>query len=196
LTEPLGRLGRDGDQFQVVDELTDRARELVPEDNAGEREARTLPALGEGEEADVLRKQDAPELAGALEHLFVRPIAVAVVGRGQHVNAAAAQLLGDGFGDVYVHVQADRHSQQPLGPHPEQKRGGVGGGVVEAHLFPFRLDLGVDLRLVVEVVPECGVDLGGGEGAVLAANLVRRPPVRQVVHCNLGHADARQCVYP
>lgn len=45
---------------------------------------------------------------------------------------------------------------------------------------------------MVEVIRHSRVGLGGDEGGVLAAQLLGRPAVREVVHHEPGDADARQ----
>ena len=55
---------------------------------------------------------------------------------------------------------------------------------------PLRLDLTIDLALMVKVVRHGGMYLGRTELGMLAAHLVRRPSMRQVVHHDLRDADA------
>jgi len=57
-------------------------------------------------------------------------------------------------------------------------------------LPPLRLDFTIDLALMVEVVRHGGMSLDRTEIGMLAAHLVRRPSMRQVVHQDLRDADA------
>jgi len=59
----------------------------------------------------------------------------------------------------------------------------------EALLF---LDLGVNLRLVIEIVCQRGMYLCTFQVRVVKHNFVRRPAVVKVIHGDLGHADSRK----
>ena len=63
-------------------------------------------------------------------------------------------------------------------------------GFARRALLPFGLDLLVDLILVIEVVRHGGVGFGRAQVGMLPAHLLRRPAVSQVIHDDLGHADA------
>jgi hypothetical protein len=106
---PLLRIGGPGNQFQVPDELPNRAAELVAEDEAGERAALSLPILRERFEANVLGEDDAAKLVGLLQQIAVIAFGPAILNGGQYVHAATPQLIRDRL--RYVHVHVERHGQ-------------------------------------------------------------------------------------
>jgi hypothetical protein len=61
-------------------------------------------------------------------------------------------------------------------------------------LLHLRLDLRVDLGLVIEIIGHRGVRLRQGQVGMLTAHLVGRPSERQVIHDDLGDADLRQAL--
>jgi hypothetical protein len=61
---PLVGIGTPCDQLQILDELPDRAAELMAEDKAGKRATLPLPILRERLETNVSGEDDASELTG------------------------------------------------------------------------------------------------------------------------------------
>jgi len=92
---PLLEIGRPGDQFQILDELPDRAPELMTEEEAGERPPLPLPLFRERLEPNVLGENEATEFVGMLQQIRVVAFRPAIFDGGEHVDAAAPQLIRD-----------------------------------------------------------------------------------------------------
>jgi hypothetical protein len=94
---------------------------------------------------------------------------------------------------VDIHVERDRHGlQSRFGGHSGQESGWWGGGADFLELGDFLLDFGFDFVGPIEVVGHGGVGFGGEEVGVLVTDFIDRPAVGEVVHDDLGDADAGQ----
>jgi hypothetical protein len=137
-----------------------------------------------------------PHFEGVLQKFFVALLLPAVFDRRQDVHLTPAQLLRNRAGNMDVQVQCDAHSPHSLGSQSVKQRGSRASHLKVFQLLKLILDLPLDLLLVVVEVRHRRVDLGEPKVRVLAAHLVGRPTVSQVIHDDLGDADAGKPLQP
>ena len=119
---PLLSIGRRGNQVQILDELANRAAELMAEHEPSERATLSLPIFRECLETNVLGEDDAPELVGVLQEILVSAFRPAIVNGRHHVYAATPKLIRDRLRHMHVHVERHRHLQHPFGFQAQEER--------------------------------------------------------------------------
>jgi hypothetical protein len=158
---PFLWIGGFGDEFQVAYVLPDCSAELMPESRPRECASVALPGLGQSLESDVLSEGYPAKASGALKEVGIVGFSKTVFNCGADIYLSSAQLLRDSCRDVNIHVKADRHSEQSLGPHAREEWRARARRSFSFDLLPLRADLFVDLLLVVKVISHCSMRLGG-----------------------------------
>ncbi len=95
LPPPVFRSRRLGNQFQVPDILTDRAVELMTENEPAKGLPGTLPLFRKRLEPDILRKKKPPKRGATREKCRIRKFGGTILPRGNHIHSPPAKLIGD-----------------------------------------------------------------------------------------------------
>lgn len=88
---------------------SNRRNPLVRVDDVGESDAFDLAEAGLREQVVVLRVQRAIEFGRAVQERRVFELGRAVLLRRHHLDAAAAESVGDDPRYVHVHIECERH---------------------------------------------------------------------------------------
>lgn len=107
------RFTRLGDDLQVVDTGSHRNTQLVPIDHTVERDGPAQTPRGLTEKIIILGEEHTLELMGSVQSCRIGEFAGAVFVGRDHVYATQAKPVDDGFGDMLVHVERQRHPISP-----------------------------------------------------------------------------------
>jgi len=102
-------------EFQIANALPDGDSQGVSIDNSAERLSLRLPLHGLQEQVVIEGEEDAAKLGGSLQQRGIRQCPGAVFLRREHIHGPHAESKGNSSRNMGIHVEGDRHLEQPLG---------------------------------------------------------------------------------